>query len=51
MPPIPTVPPQRDPWELIKFGKDMLQLVVTRPLTREETFRLLGQLERLASSL
>ena len=57
--PAPTLEETLDPWELVKLGKDALEIrvydingqYVGAVIDRLEAFRLIGELERLAASL
>lgn len=47
------IPPLPAPaFELVREGKDKLQVIVNAPaLTRQQVYRLIGELERIASTL
>lgn len=49
-PPLPPLTPKPQ-WDMQKLGYDKMQLTVNATLTRAQAFRLIGQLERLASTL
>ena len=53
LPPLPLPPrsPQPAQWTLERLGHDKAKLIIDTTLTRHECFRLIGELERMATTL
>lgn len=52
MPPVPARYTPVNKWIIERIGRDAVLLTVTAaPLTRTETFRLIGELERIGATL